>query len=505
MSVAAFDWNATRVRAVAGSWGDYALPVPLDPPHLDLPLAISLAQPSIIGAAALRQCRHSPKEVCHAFLPYLTAHAHQGPQWQLGRQTLDVRAACDLVWRRLHNFAASAQGILLTVPGYLQPAQVETLRQIGERAKLPILGSMPTLLATAIAGHVEQCWREAVLVVDVDEYALTLGWVIEQAGNAQLIESRAFPHLGLRFWKDRLINTLADLFVWQHRRDPRDVPQAEQCLYDQLDTLTDASAHQRAIQLAVQGPSWIKHLLVHPEQTLQFCQPIVNKVVAEAEHLFLNAPSSEMPHGILLTQAAGRLPGLSGAMKTLIEPGMSNERQRAKRLTEFHEEDFGEDLLQHYETQPTGGVMILPAEAPARMVHTLSERFRDGELPHRHLETSAPLLDPPSADFGPPRLHYRGHDYLLRDKSFVVGSMFGCQLWFDKNEHPEVSGKHCEIVYDRRAFTLLTRGSEPTLVNEHAVTGSTILHAGDHIRLGPRGPMLRFLGKTLPRNVLSTR
>jgi len=501
MSVAAFDWNATRVRATAGAWGDYALPLALDPPHFDLPLAISLEQTSIIGAAALRQCRQSPREVCHAFLPYLTAHANQGPQWQHGRNSLDVRAACEIVWRRLLTYVADAQGVLLTVPSYLQPAQADTLRQIGERVRVPILGSMPTLLSTAIAGYMEQFWRNAVLVVDVDDYALTLGWVTETAGDAKLIESRAFPHLGLRFWRDRLINTLSDLCVWQHRRDPRDVPNAEQGLYDQLETLTDALVQQRALQVAVQGPTWIKHLLVHPEQTTQFCQPLVKKVVAEADHLLLSLASNEPPRGILLTQAAGRLPGLAAAMKSLIEPGPAQPRRSTKRVSEFHEEDFGENLLFQDDEQPAAGVMTLPAEAPARTAHALAELFRDGELPSRHLETSAPLLAPPPVEHGPPRLHYRGHDYLLRETSFFIGSMFGCQLWFDKNEHPDVAGKHCEIVYDRRAFTLVTRGREPTLVNEQSVVGSVVLHAGDQIRIGAHGPIVRFLGKTLPRNI----
>jgi hypothetical protein len=367
--------------------------------------------------------------------------------------------------------------------------------------RLPVLGSMPTLLATALAGYAEQFWRYAVLVVDVDDYALTLGWVAETAGNAKLIESRTFPHLGLRFWKDRLLNTLSDLFVWQHRRDPRDVPNAEQCLYDQLETLTDAMVQQRALQLAVQGPNWVKHLLVHPEQTAQFCQPLVKKVVAEADHLFLSAASSEPLRGILLTQAAGRLPGLAAALNALVEPGGMEPRRPLKRVSEVHEEDFGEDLLSHADEPSAVGMMTLPADASARTAHALAERFRDGELPLRHLETSAPLLAAPPADHGPPRLHYHGQDYLLRDIRFVVGSTFGCQLWFDKNEHSEVAGKHCEIVYDRRAFTLVTRSRAPTLVNEQRITGSVVLHTGDQIRLGSRGPVIRFLGKTLPRHL----
>jgi pSer/pThr/pTyr-binding forkhead associated (FHA) protein len=41
---------------------------------------------------------------------------------------------------------------------------------------------------------------------------------------------------------------------------------------------------------------------------------------------------------------------------------------------------------------------------------------------------------------------------------------------------------------------LYTRSKEGTLVNDSPVTGSVMLRAGDWIRLGARGPVVRFLG-----------
>ncbi len=508
MAVMALDWNATRVRAVSGPMGGYPLVLPLDPPHVDIPMAISLdGTTPEVGAAALLQCRQNPDVVCRAFLPFLSAMPGHGPRWQAGRHLLDARAACSLIWQKLQPLGTQTKGIVLSLPAYLQAAQAETLCRLSGPLNLPLFGSVSTTLTAALAGHLERFWQRSVLVIDIDDYALTLGWVAAAADKAQLVESRSFPHLGLRFWHDRLINTLADLFVWQHRRDLRDSPVAEQSVYDQLDLLLEAGQQNRAIQLGVKGRDWFNHLLVHPEQTVQFCQTLVNKVAAEVDHLLLTCSADETPRGILLTDQAGRLPGLLEALQGLFQPGRSNPSSlppdggAGARLpqSDFHEEDFGEALLFN-DTEDNGGVLVLPAEAPARVAHALAQRFGAGERPTGHLETSVPLPAPQPVDAGPPRLHFRGRDYLLREASFLIGSLFGCQLHFEKAAFPEVAAKHCEIVYDHRAFTLFSRSREVTLVNDHPVAGSVVLRAGDRIRLGLRGPVVRVLGRSLPRS-----
>lgn len=409
MTVLALDWNATRVRAVLGRAGEDPLPVPLEPPSIELALAIALDQSvPTLGSAALRRCRTNAHQVCESFLPYLTEKAGQGPRWEAGRHVLDSHAACELVWRRLQALAVNAQGIVLTVPDYLRPVQAEALRKLGARLRLPVLGSAPVALTAAVAarlpspsvsgvgagGHLGPFWQRSVLVIDVDEHALTLGWVKALADKAHLIESRSFPHLGLHFWKERLIDSLSDLFVRKHRRDPRDAPLAEQSLYNQLDVLTDAALENRSLQLGVQGREWFKHLLLHPDQTVHFCQPLVAKVVGEAELLFRSWPSAEWPPHILLTHAAGRLPGLVDALRSLafIHPA-GETRLPQMKAAEFGEFDFAENLSIH-DDEPTIDVRVLRPEAPARSAHGLAPAFHTGALPAGHLESIVPLPQP---------------------------------------------------------------------------------------------------------------
>ena len=341
-----------------------------------------------------------------------------------------------------------------------------------------------------------------MLVIDVDDHALTIGWVKTLAGKANLVESRSFAHLGQRHWNERLINALADLFIRQHRLDPRDSPYAEQSLYDQLDVLADAGQQHHAIQLAVQGQQWFKHLLVHPEQTVQFCQALGQKVTHEAKQILQCWPIDEWPRTILLTQAAGRLPGLTPLLQSLVRPSeaMNETKLPQTKGTNFEGEDFGDELV-FLDDEERGSVIVLPADAPARAAHALAEHFAHGALPAAHLATAAPLSPAPSVEAGPPRLHFLGHDYLLRDGMFLLGTQFGSHLLLEPTDHPEVAARHCDIVCDRRGFILHNRSRDGTLVNEQPALGAVLLHAGDRIRLGPRGPLVRFLGTPARRGV----
>jgi hypothetical protein len=383
MTMLALDWNGTRVRAVLGK-APSALPVALEPPGFELPLAVlEVGTTKHVGAAALRQCRSANHAVRRMFLHQL-AGAGQ-PAHRLHADT-----ACTLVWQKLHQVGASAAGIVLTLPGYLQTPQADALRALGNHGKLAVLGSTSTLLTAARAAHSEGLWQRSVLVIDADDHSVTLGWVKGMADKAHLVEARSFTQLGVGGWKERLLDVLSDLCVRQHRRDPRDAPLAEQSLFDQLDVLLDAALRHQAVQLGVQGQQWFKHLLVHPEVTLQVCKPIVRRIAEEAERLLACWPASEAPRVIVLTDQAARLPGLIEALEALTMPSASAETKLPAGETNYHDDDFGEGLV-FGEPDQARSVHVLTPEAPASAVHGLGEPWRQGALPAGHLDSNVPL------------------------------------------------------------------------------------------------------------------
>ena len=87
-----------------------------------------------------------------------------------------------------------------------------------------------------------------------------------------------------------------------------------------------------------------------------------------------------------------------------------------------------------------------------------------------------------------------GHDVLGRGL-FSLGRQHGCDLVFDGAAGQSVSPRHCEIIYERRQYVLCDRSREGTLVNDRLIADPEVLRPGDWIRLGPNGPLLRFLGR----------
>src|SRR5262249_46232521 len=69
-------------------------------------------------------------------------------------------------------------------------------------------------------------------------------------------------------------------------------------------------------------------------------------------------------------------------------------------------------------------------------------------------------------------------------------------------EFPSISGQHCKIIFEPPGFTLYDLSRNGTLVNDRPVIDQRRLEPGDWIRLGPDGPMLRFLGQVLDQRKL---
>ncbi len=146
---------------------------------------------------------------------------------------------------------------------------------------------------------------------------------------------------------------------------------------------------------------------------------------------------------------------------------------------------------------------VLSPDAAARAACELAGRWLRGEMESGPVEV-APLPAPQPADAGPARLQFRHQDYPLRGPAFLLGRHADCDLVFDSDQYPTVSGRHCEIVYERRIFLLRDRSRHGTLVNERPVVEERVLQAGDWIRLGPGGPLVRFLGQAADQLKLMT-
>jgi hypothetical protein len=491
-SLIGLDLNAGRARAVVSAPGHVTELLPLAG-EAELPMALSLeGRAPEVGGAGLAVARRAPHLACANFLPCLG----KPREWAAGRHRLDAAQAVALVLDRLRPACGNAQAIGLAVPAYLSHEQVEILTQLAVRSRLRVGGWVATPLAVTLAAYAEQPWEGPALVLDVDEHALTGAAVTVDLGQARILETQLLPQLGIRAWKGRLLDAAADRCIRQCRRDPRDSAPAEQMLYDQLETALDACRRGQTAELVVHMPQWGQNLLFRPDELAVTCAPLLRQALTPLRALRDSLPPGLAPT-LLVTDAAARLPGLVAALE---EVSASKVPPAPERDPDW--EDFGEGLLEQVEPD-RGTARALSPDAAARAACDLAGRWHRGDLARGPVEV-ATLPPPLPADAGPARLQFRNQDYPLRGQPFLLGRHAECDLVFDTEQYPSVSAWHCEVMYDRRTFVLRDLSRHGTLVNERPVIGEMVLQAGDWIRLGPGGPLLRFLGRAADQLKLMT-
>ena len=482
MTLLALDLNATRLRAVVGPSPRESGPVALEDSETELPLALSLEGRSPeVGRAGTALCRRSPHLACTGFLPHLGGRR----EWSGPRLRLDAAAALTLFLEHAADRCGRHQVAATAVPGYLRGDQLALLQDLAVQARLKMRGTVDVALAATLAAHSQQPWNGVALVADVDDHALTWSAVIAEGGSARVLQTQPQPTLGLDVWKERLVGALADAFIRKCRRDPRDSAAAEQSLYDQLDWVLRGCQEFGQAEVTLQTPQWQNNLVLSAQDLTSVCAALRERAVTAFTGLSAAVARLGTPRAVVLTAAVGRLPGLAPALETLLGA-------LAVPLRPPESEDFGENLLR--EDAAPASLRLLDDDAVCQAVHELAALLQAGSLTPGHLE-AVPLADeqPPAA--GAARLQFRGQEHVLDQAIFSLGRDPRCDLSFDTGEFPSVSGKHCEIVCEQRGFLLVDRSRHGTLVNNRPVSQQRLLQPGDWIRLGPGGPLVRFLGQ----------
>ena len=483
MSVVGLDLNATRARAVHGTGLAAPSGLDLEAGRRDMPLAVSLAERSpAAGAAGAGLRRKAPHLAVLDFLPDLG----QPREWAAGRRRLDAADALTLVFQRLHQTLGRAEGVFLTLPTYLSDAQEIQALQLAGKAHWRLLGTTQTPTAAALAAYERLPWSGLALVADVDGHALTWSAVSVEADHVQVVRTHSCPHLNLGAWVLRLLNGAAVRCVRMSRRDPRHSADAEQTLYEQLEELlASGGASGGMVELVIQAPQWYQNLMLHSDELTAFCAPLAQQAVAEMQAFAEATAAHGAPATLLATAAAGGLPGLTAALEEHLQ------RPAIVRAPQADPGDFGADLPLD-DDAPAARVQVLDADAVARAAYELAGRVRRGELPRGRVD-AAPLPAAGGGD-GPPRLQFRGQEHPLTGAVFTLGRDPECDLVFETELYPSVSARHCEIALDRGAYLLRDRSRHGTLLNDRHVQQQAALRSGDWIRLGPGGPVLRFLG-----------
>jgi hypothetical protein len=362
MTLLGLDLNSSRVRGVCGAAG-LPRPIALDGAERELPLTISLERRKPeVGQTGVSLCRRLPHMACINFLPHLGTPR----EWKAGRHRLDASKAMALVLERLKPACAGIRGLAMALPAYLERPQAGQLAALAAKARMPLLGSVTAPVALAWTAHEQHPWRGLAVVVDVDDHAMTCAVVAadepEAAGQVRTLGERANPQLGLRAWKERLLDGIADRCIRQSRRDLRDSGTAEQALYEQLDAACEASHQGHMVELEIAAEHWFQNLILTPGDLAAFCRPLVKRVLTATETALSTAQAELPPEVVLLSAAAARLPGMAAAL--------------------------------HQHSGAGTVVLELSPDAGARAAHELAEHWRSGALPSGHVDVALPLRQP---------------------------------------------------------------------------------------------------------------
>ncbi|MCS6850229.1 MAG: hypothetical protein NZ700_03550 [Gemmataceae bacterium] len=356
---AGLDLNATRVVGVLGAavGGMSPKPVTLAEGDTELPLIISLAgrRPEV-GRAGLERCRLAPHEVCALFLPEVNDPPGQRI-WAHGRHRLNASQAMLLVLERLREELGGIEALTVALPPYLQPKQAVALARLAEQARLPWLGSVSSPLALALAAHASDPWAGPAVIVDVDEHALS--WSLVSANEERqlllLVHSVSCSQAGLRRWRERMIDAIAERCIQLSRRDPRVIGEAEQQLWLQLDAALGSAAGEGERHLTIQVDGWYQVVPFEAKYFTPWRDALIKASLKGLNTLLGDAATHDPPRVVVLTSSVARLPGLREALRDHMAEG-----------TTFLE---------------------LSPRAAAQAAHQFADRFRSGKLPFGHIDS----------------------------------------------------------------------------------------------------------------------
>lgn len=358
------DFNAGRARAALSKPGRNKL-FPLDDPEPDLSLTISIEGKSpILGRPALAMSRKLPHAICSGYLP----HLGEPREWKAGRNVLNAESAIAVALDGLQAVCRGHDGLSLALPSYLTFVQVGKVITAAEKAKIKVRGTTTASLALAAERATQflhgltgdaRIEPTSVVIVDADEHAITASIVRLNDQEVRCVAIIPLPRLGIRLWRERLLDGLADRCVRQCRRDPRDSADAEQMLFDQLENAIERARLGQKVAISVRSSHWFQDLLLAPTDLDAFCAPLARQAADEIRSFVQNTNEPVPPRAVWLTHDAGRLPGLAAAL--------------------------------HHNMAERTNVRVLHPEAAAAAVANLIDRWSTGELPRTHLDAIIPL------------------------------------------------------------------------------------------------------------------
>ena len=410
------------------------------------------------GKAAFAQARINPRGVQHRFWSELSTSP-------LADRRFAHLTAADLVSRQLEEMwsaAGSADGgLVIAVPASMEAERLGLLLGIASELRLPVVA-----LVDAAVAATRRRYRNAVPVhVDMSLHSTTLTR-LAQADQAQVERTEVLAGCGLFALYDAWINAVAEAFVRQSRFDPLHTAETEQSLYDNLSDWLARAARQERVTLELGHRGMSHQAEIESLALIGAAAPWYQQIASKLRALYR---AGETP-AIQITDRVARLPGLAdmlaarvGGELFTLEPG-ATARGALARCREVAPGREGVGLRRR-----------LPwDQAPAEVAAEAARRDRSAVPTHVLFGSTA---------------------FAVSRDPLVLGSESrpGERVLILGADMPGISRRHCSLRFVDGQCVLEDHSRYGTFLNGHRIDGSTVLDAGDTIRIGSPGYELQMI------------
>ena len=412
---------------------------------------------TLIGDEARSMARLRPREIRNRFWRDLGGTDTPGN----GPSAADF--ACAQLTRVWQEHGDQADEAIFVVPGYFARQALGLLLGIAGEAGIPARG----LVDSSVASTTRPGGARGLLHLDLHLHVSVLAAVATaeriRRGDVQVSEG-----LGLAAFEQTWIGTIASAFVRQTRFDPLHHAATEQILFDRLWGWLDTLGAAGEVSLEIEHDGRTLSATVTRRQILAAVEPQYERLVRIVE----SARAGAAAETLQLTHRVAALPGLE------------------KRLRE----DTGMEVRSLAPAAALEGAVsrsadILSSEGAVRFVTT---------LPFAGAPPDAAVAPPPAEEDGRSRPTHVLH-------GSVAHGISEAPLQIGLSPAPEsrsivirdnvqgVSRRHCTVYRRGDAVVVEDHSRYGTVVNDRRVEGTVEVRAGDMLRVGSPGSILRLI------------
>ena len=422
----------------------------------------------VTGARACAQARLRPRQTSSRYWEDLSLDPQSAGIEGVGSSAELAFAQLDALWKRLGGAGKDA---VVIVPGHYTREQLGLLLGLVQECRIPVRA-----MVNAAAAASAQPWPgHQLMYLDAGLHRVT-ATRLRQGEGVTADPEEALNGVGLASLLDLWAKRVAEIFVLQTRFDPFHRAESEQLVYDRLP--------ERLAALRRDGDAEVELSLGDGDRCVRLRRDQLLGVVSGAYRAVVQLiAQGREPGASLVVQLSHRLldlPGLEAEFSRLDDARIVPMARGAAALGAL------------------GCVAGLNSGAgPVKLLKRLPWRREASSDDPESRESAQPLAAAPAPAEEAAATHvvHRGIAHPVGRTALHVGreAVNGCRSIVVDRRHQAVSRSHCEFVRRDGELHLTDRSRFGTFVNEKRVSGETVLHPADVIRVGSPGEELQVI------------